>query len=312
MTQATLRRVVTDSGGHTTVITRDLTIPDPPATQQLRLGMSTEWSRWNERVALTGPVALRRCFTPTWNLTSFMNKVETILGTGCIPYASMKFAGTWAQAAAGADDTRFRDLARALAALNQTVRVTFHHEPRGSGTSTPTQLIPWGQANTRAYQVMRDTADMSQVILGPTDNGFPWSNKAGQNLSDTELAVYYTPTFLAACDALGGDFYDGSTDTRVGEPSHVKMRNFAAWATRRGFTGKLDVGEWNFVDAADVAPTLDVLAADPRWWAASLFNSSENNRTDLPTALGGSWELRPGSDRLAAFRAMLDAADPDR
>jgi hypothetical protein len=265
------------------------------------MGMSTD--DWATRVAETGPVAAHRIFQSTWNIPSLIAKIEEDHDRGVTPYWSIKFNSTWAAAASGTDDQRFRDLGNALAALPYPTFGSFHHEPRGDGVSTPAQLAPWAAANVRAMNIAGPLAG-TRHMLGTTDNGFPWSSKWGK-LTDTELATYYTPALLAATDFLGGDFYDGATNTNVGEPAAVKMANFEAWAGRVAPGKPLAVGEWNAVLAEDIDAAWDALRVGP-WAIACLFNSAENNRTDLPTSLGGSWVLR--GDRLAAFRAVLDQA----
>jgi hypothetical protein len=265
------------------------------------MGMSTD--DWATRVAETGPVAAHRIFQSTWNIPSLIAKIEEDHDRGVTPYWSIKFNSTWAAAASGTDDQRFRDLGNALAALPYPTFGSFHHEPRGDGVSTPAQLAPWAAANVRAMNIAGPLAG-TRHMLGTTDNGFPWSSKWGK-LTDAELATYYTPALLAATDFLGGDFYDGATNTNVGEPAAVKMANFEAWAARVAPGKPLAVGEWNAVLAEDIDAAWDALRVGP-WAVACLFNSAENNRTDLPTSLGGSWVLR--GDRLAAFRAVLDQA----
>ena len=145
-------------------------------------------------------------------------------------------------------------------------------------------------------------------MLGTTDNGFPWSNKWGK-LTDAQLATYYTPALLAATDFLGGDFYDGATNSNVGEPAAVKLANFEAWAARVAPGKPLGVGEWNAVTATDIHAGWTVLRQGG-WVIACIFNSGANNRDDLPSSLGGSWVLR--GDRLAAFRSVLDQAASPR
>lgn len=275
------------------------TTPPPPA---VLMGMSTD--DWAARVAETGPVAAHRIFQSTWNVPSLIAKIEADHANGVTPYWSIKFNTTWAAAANGTDDQRFRDLGNALAALPYPTFGSFHHEPRGDGIDTPAELVPWAEANVRAMSIVGPLAG-TRHMLGTTDNGFPWSSRWG-GLTDSQLAIYYTPALLAAADFLGGDFYDGTTDTNPGEPAAVKMTNFEAWSERVGFDGGLTVGEWQAVEAADIYAAWDVLRVGP-WAIACIFNSAANNRPDLPSSLGGSWVLR--GDRLAAFRDVLDQAD---
>lgn len=277
----------------------------PTAGVSLLVGSSTD--DYAARVAETGPIEVHRFFQPTWSPSALRTKILEAEDRGVVPFWSIKFNGTWQQAASGADDARFRELGNMLAALDFPTYGCFHHEPRGSGVSTPTQLIPWSQANVRAMSIIKPIAGPLHR-LGTVDNGFPWGVKAaGSALTDSELAVYYTPALLSAVDFLGGDFYDGATNTNTGERAEVKMRRFREWTARIGQGSKpLAVGEWNAVTAEDIRIAGNELLGHSQWAAACIFNSAENNRTDLPDSLGGSWVLR--GERLQAFRDLLAAA----
>lgn len=279
--------------------------PTPvPTKHPILMGMSTD--EYDIRVRETGPIESHRIFVPSFNVSSLVSKLREANARGVVPYWSLKFNTTWEAAAAGQDDALFRQLGTALAGLDFPTYGSFHHEPRGGSVSTPQHLIPWSQANARAMNIVKPLAG-PQHKLGTTDNGFPWGVKAaGAALNDAELAVYYTPALLNACDFLGGDFYDGKTDTNPGEPAAVKMAKFEQWAARVAPGKALAVGEWNAVLPADIYAAWDALKAGP-WEIACIFNSANNNRADLPTdgSLGDppSWVLR--GDRLAAFRDLL-------
>ncbi len=284
--------------------------PEPvPVEHPILMGMSTD--EYDIRVRETGPVESHRIFVPSFNVSSLVSKLREANSRGVVPYWSLKFgtgssATDWARAASGAMDADFRALSNALAGLDFPTFGSFHHEPRGGGISTPQQLVDWSRANVRAMNIVKPLAG-PQHKLGTTDNGFPWGVKAkAAALNDAELAVYYTPALLNACDFLGGDFYDGKTDTNPGEPAAVKMAKFEAWAARVAPGKALAVGEWNAVLPADIYAAWDVLKDGP-WAIACIFNSAANNRPDLPTdgSLGDppSWVLRDG--RLAAFRDLL-------
>lgn len=154
-----------------------------------------------------------------------------------------------------------------------------------------------------------------RLILGGTDNGFPWGDSWTGGVSEADLDRYYTDAFLGACDVVGADFYDGATDSNEGEPAWIKMRNFADYFDRRGFVGlndpgwKYDAGEYQIVDPEDCDALWAFLntPAGADFNCLSIFNSGANNRPDLPSRLGGSWVL--AGARLAAFKAMLAAAD---
>lgn len=281
-----------------------------PQPARVLLGMATEAARWDERVALTGPVAARRVFQPTWSISGLIAKVKECLADGLVPVASIKpipSGGTvadWAGVARGDWDSRFTELGKALAALDVPLYFSIHHEPRGGGVDTPAELVPWARCLARALPIVKREAP--KVLVGTIDNGHPWGEKWG-TLTDAQLAVYYIPDLLAAVDFLGGDFYDGATATNPGEPAHVKMRNFTAWAKRVGHDGPLLAGEWNYITGDDCRDTWPVLNAG-RWAVAFLFNSDDNNRSDLPASIGGTWSLKPDTDRLAAFRELLALA----
>ena len=295
------------------IIELETQVPKP--ISRILMGMATEDSLWTQRVALTGPVACERVFEPTWDIPGLVRRVQEAHGRGLVPIASIKSrmtpleapATNWAAQVSGSWDSRFRELARVLNALGYPVWFSQDHEPRGGGIDTVQELKPWADARARQFEIMRsEMGESSLVKVGPIDNGHPWGQRWG-NLSDASLSVYYSARLLAASHYLSGDFYDGATNTNVGEPAWVKMKAFQAWADRIGFDGPLGVGEWNFVTGDDCRATWPILNTD-RWAFACLFNSDQNNRTDLPTSIGGSWSLKPGTDRLAAFREILDLA----
>lgn len=282
-----------------------VTITPAPSGAPVLMGMSTG-NEYDQRVAETGPIESHRLFVSSFSVSSLRTKLLEARARGVVPFWSLKFNSTWSAAASGTDDALFRSLGNMLADLNFPTYGAFHHEPRSSGVQTSQQLVPWAQANVRAMNTVKPIAGPLHR-LGTVDNGFPWGVRAaGSALTDAELAVYYTPALLAACDYLGGDFYDGATNTNTGERAEIKMRRFREWTVRIGQGSKpLAVGEWNAVTAEDIRIGGAELL-NPRWAIACLFNSSENNRDDLPDSLNGSWVLTGA--RLTAFREVLAAA----
>lgn len=276
------------------------------------MGMATVYADWDDRVAETGPVAMQRLYVgSSWNHSSLVSKINAAHADGLVPYASMKNGGTvasWSQMVSGANDAQIDALATAIAQMPAVTRLAYHHEPR---PATLAELAVWGRAHTRFNLRVKAIAG-AKVIVGPCDNGHPWSDMAWAHLTDAELAGIYTDAFVDSCDAVGADFYDGETNTNAGEPAWPKARGFwRYWRETRGFTGKLDVGEWNFIEPADVDLMWQQLKAG-NFWGACVFNSPENNRTDLPTNKGlgtpPRWTVVPGTPRMAALRAVLDQA----
>lgn len=295
--------------------------PPVPDSKTWAIGMATEKDKWQQRLNEVGAANARRLFRSNWDTNGMLSDARACHDVGTVPYVSTKMSPkSWAQVANGDYDQAAENLGRDLAALGYYVRVNFHHEPRGGSVDTPAELKPWGEALTRLFKRMRTGAGDGAVrlILGPTDNGSPWTEGDWGRLTDDQLAVYYTDAFVSACDVMGADFYDGETDGKPnsGEAAWVKMRGFAEYFDRRGFVGvndpgwRYDVGEWNFIDAEDCADTWAFFssAEGSGFNHACLFNSANNNRDDLPERLGGSWVLKPGSDRMAAFQEMLASA----
>lgn len=307
----TISRRARNAAGEEVVFTKEITLSQPALALPL-MGMATVYADWGARVAETGPVSMRRLYVgSSWNQSSLMQRINATHALGLVPYASMKNGGTvasWSQMVAGQNDAQIDALATAIAAGPAPVRLAYHHEPR---PATLAELAIWGRAHTRFNLRMKAIAG-NKVIVGPCDNGHPWSDQAWAHLTDAELAGIYTDTFVASCDSLGADFYDGETNTNAGEPAWPKARGFwHYWRNTRGWTGKLDVGEWNFIEPADVNLMWQQLLAGD-FWGACVFNSPENNRTDLPTNKGlGTppvWTVVPGTPRMAALRATLDQA----
>lgn len=277
-----------------------------------RMGMATVYADWDDRVAETGPVNSRRVYAgSTWNHSSLVSRINNCHARGLEPYASMKNGGTvasWSSLASGAWDAQIDALGVALAQMPAPTRIAYHHEPR---PATLSELAIWGRAHTR-FNVRLKAVAGAKAIVGPCDNGHPWSDMSWAHLSDAQLATYWTDEFVESCDAIGADFYDGETNTNEGEPAWPKARGFwRYWRERRGFTGRLDVGEWNFIEPEDVELMWQQLLAGG-FAAACVFNSPENNRDDLPTDEGlgtpPSWLIVPGTPRMAALRAVLDKA----
>lgn len=276
------------------------------------MGMATVFADWSARVAETGPVNMRRVYAgSTWNHSQLVQRINACHAVGVVPYASMKNGGTvasWSQMVVGANDAQIDALATAIAQMPAPTRIAYHHEPR---PATLAELKVWGQAHTRFNLRIKAIAG-AKAIVGPCDNGHPWSDMSWAHLTDAELDSYYTDAFVASCDAIGADFYDGETVDNPGEPAWPKARGFwRYWREHRGFTGKLDAGEWNFIEPADVGLMWEQLLAGG-FYGACVFNSPENNRPDLPTGKGlgtpPSWLIIPGTPRMAALRAVLDQA----
>jgi hypothetical protein len=297
---------------------KDAPVPPPPSGKVYYLGMSTEDNLWTQRTQLVGrPVNVRREFVASFSVANIVAQAKECHAAGCLPMVSTKIP-SWSAVAGGSLDAGFEDLGRQLSALGYLVRFTIHHEPRSSDVKSAAELKVWGQALTRGFTRMRSAAgaNAKRLVLGPIDNGFPWSLKAPGGVTKADLNTYYTDSFLAACDVMGADFYDGATNSNSGEAAWIKMREFAKYFDGRGFKGvnnpgwKYDCGEYQAVRGADIDALWAFLSspAGKDFNCLSLFNSAKNNRADLPSALGGSWELKAGTDRLTAFQRMLDAA----
>ncbi len=300
-----------DIDGRTITAQGSFTVTPPPTALPL-MGMATVYSDWGARVAETGQVNMRRVYGGSnWSHTTLVSRINACHTGGVVPYASMKNGGTaasWSQMVAGQFDAQIDALATTIAGMAAPTRIAYHHEPR---PATLAELKVWGQAHTRFNLRIKAIAG-DKAIVGPTDNGHPWSDMSFAHLSHADLDSYYTDEFVASCDAVGADFYDGETNTNAGEPAWPKARGFwRYWREYRGFTGKLDVGEWNFIEPEDVELMWQQLLAG-EFWGANVFNSPENNRADLPTDKGlgnpPSWLVVPGTPRMAALRAVLDKA----
>ena len=166
--------------GFGTVTTADTALP--------LMGMATVYADWSARVAETGPVSMRRVYAgSTWNHSSLVSRINACHAGGVVPYASMKNGGTvasWSQMVAGQWDAQIDALAAAIAAGPAPVRLAYHHEPR---PATLAELKVWGQAHTRFNLRIKAIAG-SKAIVGPCDNGHPWSDQSFAHLSDADLA----------------------------------------------------------------------------------------------------------------------------
>lgn len=307
---------------------RTHTVTPPPTTKTWYIGMATEKDLWDERLAqVNRPVNVRRRFEPDWQPSAMLAMAKECHASGCLPSISMKLGPSgegsvtsWSRAASGAYDAQFEQIGRDLAALGYPVRVTYHHEPRSSTVKTKEQLLVWAQALTRGFVRMRMGAGAEgskRLILGPFDNGFPWGAWTG-GVTKADLDYYYPDSFVAACDVMGADFYDGVTDTNAGEAAWLKMDGFRKYWDARGFQGvnnpgwKYDAGEtqvykpehfdqmWSFLNTP----------AGKDFNNIAVFNSGNNNRDDIPSDIGGTWVL--SGARLEAFRRMLDGAKVQR
>lgn len=289
--------------------TRDTVVGQ--VTGKVILGLAVD--DWAARTAETGPVGALRSYSGTWSPSGVLSDSATAHSRGVIPYVSCKTnPSTWAQVAAGALDADIDQLANNLDALGYPVRFTVHHEPAGktaAGAGDNGTPIEWSQMLTRVFTRMR--AITSNVVYGPTDNGYKWSAK-GQGWPDSELNQVYTDSLLAVCDVIGADCYDGSKQSSPqvwGEPAYIKAQRMIAWADRRGWNGPLDLGEWNFIRPQDCTAMWATLSGAPDYfWLACCFDSDTNNRTDIPNP-PGHWnfthDYATTNDRLNAFKAAL-------
>lgn len=293
-----------------------------PSTKTWFIGMATEKSEWEERANQVGhPVNVRRRFSGNApSAATMVSMAKECHDVGCLPFISMKLGGSssidgWTRAANGSYDAQFEQIGRDLGALGYKVRASYHHEPRPATTD---ELVVWGRALTRAFTRMRAGAgatNSKNLILGPIDNGFPWSAQWKGNVTKADLDRYYTDTFLASCDVMGADFYDGATNTNPGEPAWVKMDGFRKYFDARGFTGvnspgwKYDCGEFQVVDPEDMDALWAFLTSDAGkdFNNLAIFNSAANNRPDIPDRIGGTWVL--SGSRLDSFRKILVAAN---
>lgn len=287
-------------------------IPGQVAGKSIQ-GLATD--TYATRVAETGPIGADRSYAGTWGVTGLMNLIKTAHSRGVLPYCSSKTnPSTWAQAAAGALDADATAIGNQIAALGYPVRLTFHHEPSGSGGATGAgdngTLGDWRDMMIRLFGIIKPLAP--NAALGPCDNGYKWSN-GGQGWSDSQLATVYTDELLSLCHSLGADMYTPSTTSPpTGETAAVRFQNMTDWANRIGWTGGLDCGEWQFVTPGEATQAWNVMKANvDQWWLACAFDSDTNNRAGIPT-IGAGWnfthDYQTANDRLNAYKAIL--ADP--
>lgn len=281
------------------------------------MGMATD--NYTARVSEVGKIGADHAFVGSWDPAQMVQQIQTAHGRGVFPLVSMKVSGssggTWAQVASGRLDSSCTSLANSLKNLGYPMRISFHHEPSGNGGASSSgdngTLGEWRDMLIRLFNIIRPIAP--NVVVGPIDNGYKWSAK-GQGWSDAELATVYTPALLNACMTLGADCYEGSkvvnNTTQWGENAATKASRMLAWAVRIGWNGPLDIGEWNFVRPADCTAMWNVLSANPeRWWLATVFNSDNNNRDDIPNP-PGHWnfthDYATSKDRLNAYKAAVN------
>jgi hypothetical protein len=277
------------------------------------MGMATD--NYAARVAEVGKNGADHSFVGSWNVAGMISDIQTAHSRGVFPLVSMKVnPNTWAEVANGALDSGAANLANQINNLGYPCRISFHHEPAGSGGASSAgdngTLGEWRDMLIRLFGIIKPIA--SNAVLGPIDNGYKWSAKA-QGWSDAELATVYTPALLNVCDTLGSDCYDGSKQSTPqvwGEPAYVKAQRMLAWAVRIGWDGPLDIGEWNFIRPQDATAMWNVFSANPeRWWLATVFNSDNNNRADIPNP-PGHWnfthDYATANDRLNAYKAAVN------
>lgn len=279
------------------------------------VGMSTDdySARVNE---LSRQVGADHFFVSAWNPDEFMRKAEDARAKGLFPYGNMK-TGPWADYASGAKDAVVASFAARLAAFGDPVRVTLHHEPgfKGKGTDPYSgeqgTAQQWVAMGARCYPRIKAVAP--NAVTGGVINGFIMDPRtAGQGLTNTQLDAIFTDAYLGAIDAFGGDYYDGAKSRAETGPgaAWLKVQRCDQWLAYRGFTGRADIGEFNFIRPQDADSMTAFLTAHvDRWWMALNFNSDNNNRDNIPT-IGERWNLSHGydtsTDRRDAFRRMLD------
>jgi hypothetical protein len=277
------------------------------------MGMATD--NYAARVAEVGKNGADHSFVGSWNVSGMISDIQTARSRGVFPLVSMKVnPNTWGEVANGALDSEATNLANQIKNLGYPCRISFHHEPAGNGGASSSgdngTLGQWRDMLIRLFGIIGPIA--TNAVLGPIDNGYKWSAKA-QGWTDAELATVYTPQLLAVCDTLGSDCYDGSSQSTPqvwGENAAVKAGRMLAWANRIGWTGPLDIGEWNFIRPQDATAMWNVFSANPdRWWLATVFNSDNNNRADIPDP-PGHWnfthDYASPNDRLNAYKAAVN------
>jgi hypothetical protein len=210
--------------------------------------------------------------------------VEDALSAGMIPVLSYKVGGNIDAALAGSYDTGIRTAAARLQGYDETIAVTFWHEPNPD--------IP-GEKFTALHRRYLPLMQGGKVHVGPILNGWLLDNQRDV------FEKYIADDLLALWSFVGMDVYQAGTETAPKHPyPGERVAPLLDVLADRGVPDMpIVIGEYNGWTAEAIAQSGETFLATDTMWMALMFNSDVGNKGRVLTG-----------DRLAAFKATK--ADP--
>ena len=211
---------------------------------------------------------------------------------GRMPSVSTKVPGSWADVAAGRQDTWLRGLLGRLNATGGPVFLTLHHEPENDTGGKGQAPQDWREMNEHAHALTKSVAPKVSIV--PVLMQYTFTRGSGRKPAD----------WVPATPILSTDCYNAWSPTNGLQWRSLedKMQDVLPYANGRPIvlgeygcrTDKKNPGraaEW-MQEAFDFARTNNFVSM-------SYFNSYQHSRF-------GSWEL--DAERLAVMKRIINGA----
>lgn len=286
-------RAVTGAGA----IKRKARFAGDPGTGRLYYGASTDkdLGAWERSMGST--LSMHRTYHQAGGVAGLVAAVKADLAAGRLPHASTKCPGSWQDVAAGTHDEWLRSLRRQLAAVDQPVLLTFHHEPENDSGGAGRAAADYVAMQTHIIALFAKRAP--KVTIVPVLQG--WSFDPSNAKRDP--APWNVPT----ASVVGFDLYNPfSSSTARWVTLETRLKQVSSFAGDRPIAiGEYGCREDPFDPDRGAQWMRDAFASarDYNVVSMSYFNSSRN-------APDGTWHLDGG--RAVVFERRLESPNVAR
>jgi hypothetical protein len=128
---------------------------------------------------LNSILTVRRSYFSPSGTSGLLQRCREDHAAGRFPFVSTKVPGTWADVAAGRQDTWLLNLLRGVGALSKPVQLALHHEPEEQAGPTGMTPADWVAMQTHAINLAKTAAPNATIV--PILMQWTFDKRSGRN-----------------------------------------------------------------------------------------------------------------------------------